>query len=443
LPEKSQGGFALFVQLEVAKLTMSTHLCIAFFVFSPMALHMLALAEEVRIPMNVYVTSPHDVMPPDMQELWANNTLFLDGAEVHHYSESAMTAAVKEMSDLLRKEIGIRGAYKAFRNLRPGAFRADLWRMMMLWAKGGIYLDIDLELQAPITTWLQRSNSTLYLVRDQQDTSQEAFKAKEGLAWAYWNAMMAATPRNEFLEHAIRTIVGRLNRHYYAQDQKADHSLAITGPRALGMALETYTGSIETLSQAAQLKVLKHSDGNDEVLVKLDNETIVKHSERLEKGNIQKSAHYGELYWMHLIYCDEGYLPCTPATQHFLATGREKFDDKNPFRLGIFLACVFLMCLILSMELLVPFWFLKKSLASDKAERRCSKCSLFSMRCAGKAFQAFPFRRSLQKVQDLKQGYRDAKLGQQAPPLLLSLRIRHSTETCSQKHKEASPLLLV
>ena len=31
------------------------------------------------------------------------------------------------------------GVYSAFRALRPGAFRADLWRYIMLWAHGGMY----------------------------------------------------------------------------------------------------------------------------------------------------------------------------------------------------------------------------------------------------------------------------------------------------------------
>merc|ERR1712226_1522236 len=39
----------------------------------------------------------------------------------------------------------------------------------------------------------------------------------------------------------------------------------------------------------------------------------------LEKDYKLTSAHYDPLFWLHLVYCDEGNLPCTVATQHYLA----------------------------------------------------------------------------------------------------------------------------
>jgi len=271
---------------------------------------------SVEIPMTVYVTSPHDVMPLDMQELWKMNAPLLEGAHVEYRNEHAITRDVKEISALLEQETGIHGAWDAFQNLRPGAFRADMWRTMMLWAKGGLYLDCDLELQVPITTWIKHSNSTLLLVRD-----CENFKGKNGLAWAYWNAMIAATPRHKILEHALRTMVNNVRTHYYAEELPAFRPLAITGPRALGMALESYNGSMKELSQAAQLVVAKNEDGLDDPIVKLYNQTIVRHRRKrgLDKTYQKTSTHYDALYRLHLVYCDEGNLPCNAASQRYLA----------------------------------------------------------------------------------------------------------------------------
>ena len=39
------------------------------------------------------------------------------------------------------EEVGIHGAYDAFKMLRPKAYRADLWRWMALWHYGGLYMD--------------------------------------------------------------------------------------------------------------------------------------------------------------------------------------------------------------------------------------------------------------------------------------------------------------
>jgi len=269
-----------------------------------------------EIPMTVYVTSPHDVMPLDMQELWKMNAPLLEGAHVEYRNEHAITRDVKEISALLEQETGIHGAWDAFQNLRPGAFRADMWRTMMLWAKGGLYLDCDLELQVPITSWIKHTNSTLFLVRD-----CENFKGKGDLAWAYWNAMMAATPRHKILEHALRTMVNNVRTHYYAEELPAFRPLAITGPRALAAALETYNGSIKEMSQAAQLVVAKNEDGLDDPIVQLHNRTIVKHRRKrgLDKTYQTASTHYDALYRLHLVYCDEGNLPCNAASQRYLA----------------------------------------------------------------------------------------------------------------------------
>lgn len=276
--------------------------------------------------MTVYVTSPHDVMPINMRKLWMRNTPLLDGAEVQYYNEDAMAASVKEISAVLENEADVHGAWEAFQNLRPGAYRADLWRIMMLWAKGGIYLDCDLELQMPITSWLKHSDSTLFLVQDCQD-----IKGQDGLAWAYWNAMMAATPRHKILQHMIGKIVDRLHAHYYAEDQTMDRPLSITGPRALRMALESYTGSIKTMSQRARFVLQKGPDGQNEPTAQLDGRPMVKHNQAmgLEKDYKLISTHYGSLFWLHLVYCDEGNLPCTAATQHYLAEQHARLLQQN------------------------------------------------------------------------------------------------------------------
>mmetsp|Transcript_133293 Transcript_133293/g.217031 ORF Transcript_133293/g.217031 Transcript_133293/m.217031 type:complete len:352 (+) Transcript_133293:75-1130(+) len=271
---------------------------------------------EGEIPMTVYITSPHVVMPLEMQELWRTNAPLLEGAQVQYHNEKSMERGVKEISELLEKETDIHGAWDAFQNLRPGAFRADMWRTMKLWAIGGIYLDCDLELQVPITTWIKHTNASLFLVRDVAN-----FKGKEGLAWAYWNAMMAAVPRNKILEHALRTMVHNVHTHYYGEELPAYRPLAITGPRALGMTLESYNGSIKAMSQAAHLVVAKNEEGLDDPIVMLNNRTIVRHrrDQGLAKTYQQMSTHYDTLYLLHLIYCDEGNLPCTAASQQYLA----------------------------------------------------------------------------------------------------------------------------
>jgi len=280
--------------------------------------------KEEKIPNVVYVTGPRDVMSDHMHALWKKNARHLDGAEVRYYNDAATFEAVHEISALLEKEAGIYGAEKAFHNLRPGAYRADLWRIMMLWAKGGIYLDCDLELQAPIKSWLTHSNSTLFLVQDAIPV-----EGKKGLAYAYWNAMMASTPRHKVLEHIIKTIVSLIKGHYYADPKSPGKELALTGPRALAMALESYKGSMESISQAARLVQAKNAKGKEDPYVQLDNKTLVKHDREagLERDYEVTSPHYAALWELHLVFCDEGDLPCSDATQRYYAREHPKMQE--------------------------------------------------------------------------------------------------------------------
>jgi len=274
---------------------------------------------DPEIPMIVYITSPLPVMPAAMQELWKQNAAFLEGAQVRYHNENAMIRGVKEISAILEKETDIHGAWEAFQNLRPGAFRADMWRTMMLWAYGGIYIDCDIELKAPISTWIKSSHAKLFLVKDCQN-----FKGKDGLAWAYWNAMIAAVPRHKVLEHALRTMVHNVQTHYYGKELRGFNPLSITGPREMGATLESYRsyhGSLESVSQDAQLVVEKDENGLDDPKIMVGMQQIAKHrrSQGLAKTYVESSTHYDALYRLHLVYCDEGGIPCTFASQRYLA----------------------------------------------------------------------------------------------------------------------------
>jgi mannosyltransferase OCH1-like enzyme len=63
---------------------------------------------------------------------------------------------VKEISEDLEK-MEIPGAYRAFKLLRPRAFRSDLWRWMVLWKNGGIYMDAKIAFNKTVD-WLDFKN---------------------------------------------------------------------------------------------------------------------------------------------------------------------------------------------------------------------------------------------------------------------------------------------
>jgi len=82
------------------------------------------------ISKKVFVTGPWE--PKHIPEL--TQKYMPNGTELKFYLQGS-----KEMDDntlMISKEldkIGVHGAYKAFKMLRPHAYKADLWRLMNLW----------------------------------------------------------------------------------------------------------------------------------------------------------------------------------------------------------------------------------------------------------------------------------------------------------------------
>merc|ERR1719161_2751193 len=52
-----------------------------------------------------------------------------------------MEESVYKLSKMLKDRGVTDYAFSAYSNLSPGAYRADLWRYMVLWAEGGVYLE--------------------------------------------------------------------------------------------------------------------------------------------------------------------------------------------------------------------------------------------------------------------------------------------------------------
>jgi len=52
--------------------------------------------------------------------------------------------------------------------LRAKAFRADLWRWMILWHNGGIYMDAKMAFTTPADSWIDFENEEFIIGLDYQ-----------------------------------------------------------------------------------------------------------------------------------------------------------------------------------------------------------------------------------------------------------------------------------
>lgn len=103
---------------------------------------------------------------------------------------------------------------KAWNLLKPGAYKADLWRYCQLYQHGGVYVDSFAMPHVPIDQMFAGLRGCTFI------SSREKY--------GIHNGFMACTPKHPFMKAAIEECIKNiLNRRY------TDHDLGITGPLML------------------------------------------------------------------------------------------------------------------------------------------------------------------------------------------------------------------
>lgn len=91
--------------------------------------------------------------------------------------------------------------WQLYNNLKPGAYKADLWRLCCLYMYGGVYLDIDLFMISPINDWFQEATDCFLVLDDIEVVGSEQ-------TYLY-NACIACVPKHvivrDTLIHMVKT----------------------------------------------------------------------------------------------------------------------------------------------------------------------------------------------------------------------------------------------
>jgi hypothetical protein len=196
-------------------------------------------APEEPCPLGVLWQTGPSEQRTDVRGLFEKNRKFLPPAITWQYlDDDEMDASMRQLSVLLEEKGVVSGAFDAYVDLVPFAFRADLWRAAIVWAHGGFYLDHKIVLFEHYSSWVNNRTWHLSMCND---------------AWpagAKFNAMFAARSRDPALASVVKRLVAHIKIRFMgnpdklppelhveiaARVKKRPH-LAITGPIAWGWA---------------------------------------------------------------------------------------------------------------------------------------------------------------------------------------------------------------
>ena len=160
--------------------------------------------KEKKVPLNIFQTWSTLNLPPKMKK--SVDYVKHQNPEFKHYLYD------DQMCGEFIKNNFHEDVYKAFNKLKPGAYKADLWRYCVLYIHGGIYMDIKFQ---PIQGF------KLISIIDQEHFVRDLTESGNGI----YNAFMISYPKNPKLLEAIKKIVTNTQNNYYGEGP-----LSPTGP---------------------------------------------------------------------------------------------------------------------------------------------------------------------------------------------------------------------
>jgi mannosyltransferase OCH1-like enzyme len=143
---------------------------------------------------NIFKTSWHtrEQMPEEIVRCLQITKYLNPEYTVYYFDNNEMEQSIKDISDEY---------HKIWLKLKPGAFKSDFWRYLMLYHYGGIYSDIGHE---PLISFNQIiENYDMVLVKEYN----------EGIH----NGFMYSSIGNTFLKSAIDKVVSNVNENFYGR----------------------------------------------------------------------------------------------------------------------------------------------------------------------------------------------------------------------------------
>jgi len=220
----------------------------------------------MEIPLKIWQTYETKILPPKMDE--CVNKLKTQHPDFEHQLFDA-TDRREFIQNNYPEEIVV-----AYDSLIPGAYKADLWRLCVLYIHGGIYMDIKLQFQNDFT--LHKFIDKEYFVRDGHKS--------------IYNAFIVVQKRNPILFKSILKII-----HNVANKNLGENPWEPTGPKLIGSYYEWDT----------KLELVHYGPVTNETVRNLEDIIVLNHYDgyRTEQELLNKK-YYQNLWWEKNIYSD-------------------------------------------------------------------------------------------------------------------------------------------
>jgi mannosyltransferase OCH1-like enzyme len=229
------------------------------------------------IPKRIYQTQEFEYVPEGMRAAMQSIIDLNPDFGYKYYSD-------QRARDFIVKHMDPR-TVRAFDILIPGAYRADLFRYVLLYVKGGIYIDSSMLGVTPLDQLIDPTDVFIAPV-DMPSVN------KEGTRLGIYNAFMCATPRHPVILQTLDLVLDRID----ARDIGPE-SLYMTGPLALGGVFAASYGINDLVEGtcAEGVRLISHIPG----AVKTG-DTIMLYTKytnyRKETKQYNSGEHYGALW---------------------------------------------------------------------------------------------------------------------------------------------------
>ena len=159
---------------------------------------------ERKIPRKIFQTWRSKDVPIEIQNVIDAFKKNNDNYEYYLYYDNDIDCFIKEYYPLV--------IYDTYKKLRVGASKADFFRYLILYHYGGVYLDIDSDINGKLDELINTNDSFILSLEQNDYTNDYGFKR------CYLQWCVISESRHPFLKSIIETIVFNIQNKRYIND---------------------------------------------------------------------------------------------------------------------------------------------------------------------------------------------------------------------------------